>query len=142
MKKRLVMILALGMCMFLCACGGSESTSGDNKEDGFTPSKPTETTEQEETQNETVDTSNMTVEEMQTYYDTTTFVGTPRIETLQAYVMGDKVLLENDNFAITIQDTSKSLKDWKWYECIICDNNTPDDLEDDVVAYIFTTPVE
>ena len=28
MKKRLIMILAMSMCMFLCACGGSEGTSG------------------------------------------------------------------------------------------------------------------
>ena len=30
MKKRLIMILATLMCISLCACGGSESTSGDN----------------------------------------------------------------------------------------------------------------
>ena len=30
MKKRLIMILVMSMCMFLCACGGSEGTSGGN----------------------------------------------------------------------------------------------------------------
>jgi hypothetical protein len=31
---------------------------------------------------------------------------------------------------------------WKHYNAILCDNNTPDDLTDDVVVYIFTTPIE
>ena len=30
MKKKLVLVLATLMCISLCACGGSESTSGDN----------------------------------------------------------------------------------------------------------------
>lgn len=46
MKKKLVLILATLMCISLCACGGSESTSGDNKENDSTQNQTTETNTQ------------------------------------------------------------------------------------------------
>ena len=65
------------MCISLCACGGNESTSGDNKEDGFTPEQVTETPVTTEEDKEI--SLNMTVEEMQQYYDATQFVGQPTL---------------------------------------------------------------
>lgn len=137
--KKLVLGLMLVMGLSLVGCGNAKDDVVNGG--GFTPSKPsTETVV--ETEKEVVVSLEMSVEEMKEYYNDNEFVGTPRVETLQAYVMGENVLLENDNFSITIQDTSKNLKDWKWYECIVVDNGTPDDLSDDEVAYIFTTPIE
>jgi len=78
MKKKLVLVLATLMCISLCACGGTESTSGNNnsetktEENGFTPNQPTEETE---TKEEETNISDMTVEEMQKYYDTEKFIG-------------------------------------------------------------------
>lgn len=158
MKKKLVLVLATLMCISLCACGGSDTTNGDNKEnvttnqetdkDGFTPNQATET---EETKKETVD-FNMTVEEMQKYYDTEKFIGTPRLALMQSMpdTSSNTVMLHERNekgqdMCINYIEMTGTKEDWynedrtgyKKVTCIVCDNNTPDDYEDDVVAYIF-----
>jgi len=156
MKNKLVLVLATLMCIALCACGGTENTSGNNtntetEEKGFTPNQPIETTEQKntETQQEVVNTSDMTVEEMQKYYDVEKFVGTPNVITMNfiyfkekdAYgfmELGDNILARGRMYV----EYNENLKVGQHYNCIVCDNNTPDDLKDDVIAYIFTTPVE
>ena len=66
MKKRIVMMLALGMCMFLCACGGNEKNTEAEKDTIQGP-------------------VSLTVEEMKEYYDTEKYVGTPRYVTAELY---------------------------------------------------------
>lgn len=147
MKKKLLVTLAAIMCISLCACGGTETTSGNNKEEGFTPSQATEKEETEENDTETL--VEIDVENLEKYYDTSKFVGTPRLVVMQA-----ELVTENKE-VITISPLSSThdgvcahipndntLKSWAKYNCIITDNNTPDDRTDDELAYIFTTPVE
>lgn len=146
MKKRILSLLLVAiMTCSLCACGGSESTSGDNKEDGFTPSQITEEEETEE--KGTVTPEEIDVNNLQKYYDVEKFIGTPRLEkvhfcgqygdgTIQAMVNG----VASDG-VFRVQNTH-NFKNGTWLWCIICDNNTPDDVLDDTLAYIFTTPIE
>ena len=150
MKKILVLVLATLMSISLCACGGSESTSGNNnsetktEENGFTPSQVTEKEEVEET---TTAPANMTIEEMQQYYDVTKYLGSPCYDECKIKVWDElgvvqiNRMAENGVFPITIEDNGQ-LENGKTYGFIICDNDTPDDLSDDVVAYVFTTPIE
>ena len=147
MKKKLVLVLATLMCISLCACGGNESTSGDNKENGFTPSQVTEKDETEENDTETME--EIDVENLQKYYDTSKFVGTPRLVVLQAELVTPSretitispLSSEHDGVCVHIPNDN-TLKSWGKYNCIITDNNTPDDKSDDELAYIFTTPIE
>ena len=152
MKKKLVLILAALMCISLCACGGSESTNGDNKEEGFTPTVTTET-EETETKEETITApDNMTVEEMQKYYDVTQYIGTPRYATMKSSPdENPKIvdLVEIDANGDKLHQCSIEMvgkpsdwmdeegKDWKTVQCIIVDNNTPEDYTDDTLVYIF-----
>lgn len=153
MKKRLVMIFVMTMCVFLCACGGNESTSGDNKGNGSTTSQSTEKEDTETKEDTTKVPDNMTVEEMQGYYDVEKYVGTPRYTKISSKGYNGDVIIfgevDPNNQYNTIPfsqyefDKNVEFAGYdKTYYCIICDNNTPDDLSDDVVAYIFTTPVE
>lgn len=146
MKKILVFILATLMCISLCACGGNESASGDNK-DGITPNQPTETTEQKdtETQQEEKSPSDMTVEEMKNYYDPEKFLGTPRLVNAELYdapneviKVIDRTVAEYMEYEIAVPEGAKASDFYGMFDVIICDNNTPDDYTDDVVAYIFT----
>lgn len=138
MKKKLVLTLATLMCISLCACGGSDTTNGDNKEDGVTQ---TVTTEKEETEELSLD---MTVEQMQGYYDTTKVAGTPRIEHIKVYEV-DKEANTVTYRCNAIDTTStkytmeyqEGLYEGCFYRCIVVDNNTPDDVNDDIVAYVF-----
>ena len=152
MKKKLVLALATLMCISLCACGGNETTSGDNK-DGFTPNKTTETTEQKDTQTQQEEKipSDMTVEEMQKYYDTEQYVGTPRYTKLKftgcdsGYHQISEPDPTNENnppIAYYSLERIEGLNIWANYYAIVCDNNTPDDYNDDVIAYLFKTPIE
>lgn len=145
MKKKLLVTLAAIMCISLCACGGTETTSGNNKEEGFTPSQVTEKEETEENDTETL--IEIDVENLEQYYDVTKFVGTPSYNECKIKVWDElgvvqiNRMAENGVFPITIEDNGQ-LENGKTYGCIICDNDTPEDLSDDVVAYIFTIPVE
>lgn len=139
MKKRIVVFLATLMCISLCACGGTESTSGENKEDGFTP---TVTTEKEEKDTEVIIDEN----NLEQYYDTTQFVGTPRIEDMQMLWKEDKETveigkknadLEWEVFCVIEKPNSLTGMGSMHVDCIFVDNNTPDDTSDDVIAYIF-----
>ncbi len=143
MKKKLALLLATLMCISLCACGGTESTSANNKkeESGFTP---VITTEEEKTE-EIVD--EIDKDNLEKYYDTTQFVGTPRIEDMQISWKEDKKTveigkknketLEWEVFCVIEKPKSLTGMGSKHVDCIFVDNNTPDDKSDDVIAYIF-----
>ena len=141
MKKKLVLILATLMCISLCACGGTESTSGNNtdtstkkEESGFTPNQVTETEKEELLE---IDENNL-----EQYYDTTQFVGTPTL----VYCLAQRNQVENIivigrmgddgnyyEYTIEYNDKIKS----RGYDMIFVDNNTPNDYSDDLIAYIF-----
>lgn len=154
MKKKLVLIFATLMCVSLCACGGSESTSGNNnsetKQESSTESNangdisPEQVVDAEISIMGTVD--EIDYENLQKYYDTTKFIGEPRAlkarleythsgDTMRVdYTMDDmetKLTWELEKPANLVGSLQASVT------CIVCDNNTPDDYEDDTIAYIF-----
>ena len=149
MKKKIVFVLATLMCVSLCACGGTEPTNSNNntesasvdsnsetktEQNGFTPNQPTETEEIETKEN----VSDMTVEEMQKYYDVEKYVGTPRLVTCR-YMSGwlNPVEEEEEGLAVYKIQEDDRLEQFKRYDCIICDNDTPDYHADGIVVYIF-----
>jgi len=152
MKKRLIVILATLMCISLCACGGSEGTSGNNKGNGFTPDQ---TTVKEET-----DEGNAKIEEvideenLEKYYDVTECIGTPRLAFYDIVVKDPERPMEiivynskddwiNNKRCLAVQiEYNKDVPYGELCYCIITDNYTPDDTSDDQLAYIFTTPIE
>lgn len=140
-----------------------ESTSASSTEtqaldSGFVPvatEKPTETEGNEQTIEEAIDESNL-----EKYYDVTEFIGTPRLETVTiprpvgkdkeketlTVIYSKYVIIEPGNewdvrneYEIVKNDAIKVACS---YYAILTDNNTPDDYSDDLLAYIFTTPVE
>ncbi|MBQ8279298.1 MAG: hypothetical protein IJZ23_05605 [Roseburia sp.] len=148
MKKKLVLVIATLMCVSLCACGGTETTNSNNntestsvdsnsetktEQNGFTPNQPTETEEIETKENA----SDMTVEEMQKYYDVEKYVGTPRLVTCRYMGGGLNPVAEEEGLTVYQIEDDDRLENFKKYDCIICDNDTPDYQADDVVVYIF-----
>ena len=131
------------MIMSLVGC----RTITDDK--GYTPEKIVLEEKSTEESTEVKFSTNMTIEEMKQYYDTTKFVGTPRIVILEAELVTDSMDVitlsplssEHDGICAHIPN-NHTLKSWTRYYCIITDNNTPDDKMDDELAYIFTTPVQ
>lgn len=137
--------LVLGLAMVVTVMG----LVGCGTEDkGFTPDQVTETPNG--TENVLNDDVKEDIEEIANgdltqYYDTEKIIGTPKLETWKVKYWGGITqinrYIDNGHFPIVIEDNGK-LEDGKTYKCIICDNNTPDDYTDDVVAYIFTTPID
>ena len=118
---------------------------GETKKEGFVPEQVTEsevvTDDVKENIEEVIDTENL-----QKYYDVTKCVGTPRLEVLStSFFIAEKnpetISLVDDHGAQYKIAFTKELKPNVDYNVILCDNNTPNDLSDDVVAYIFTTPI-
>jgi hypothetical protein len=151
MKKKIVLILAILMCISLCACGGSESTSNsenkvveqnDDKGNGFTPNQPSDTSNKVETEVENV-VSEMTVEEMMQYYDAEQYVGTPSVKKMMfLYISGNDdyycFVDEADIFSGNLRvEYDERLTVGDTYKCIVCDNDTPDFTRDDIVVYVF-----
>lgn len=149
MKKMVLGLVMAIMIMGLVGCGGSESTNGDNnsepkQESGFTPNQSTETTEQKntETQQEETNASDMTVEEMQKYYDVEKYVGTPMIKNMlylynsssDAYFFVEEEDFFSGNLYV---ENDERLVVGNTYKSIVCDNDTPDITRDDVVVYVF-----
>lgn len=143
MKKVMLGLVMVMMLMSLVGCG---TVSNDK---GYTPEKIVEEENFIEEDTEIKFSENMTIEEMKQYYDTTKFIGTPRLVILEAELVSnskDVVTLaplssNHDGICVHIPNDN-TLKSWTRYYCIITDNNTSDDKMDDELAYIFTTPIE
>lgn len=143
MKKLVLGLAMVTVVMGLVGCGTTDKNEVVNG-GGFTPSKPsTETvveTEKEEINLE------MTVEEMKEYYNDNEFVGAPKIEVVQVGYISESDGIMNlqgqstrNNYRI---DYTSSLGRGLKYNAIVVDNGTPEDTFDDVIAYVFTTPIE
>ena len=154
MKKKIVFVLATLMCVSLCACGGTEPTNSnnsteENQENGFTPVSETEV-ETEINKMFSENKEEIDTENLEKYYDTEQFVGKPTLENIyMAYEHDNDTVLLRRKVSVGIDmDFSKeyfvekpsSLKGasgTRSVKGIIVDNNTPDDYEDDQIAYIF-----
>ena len=150
MKK---MILGLVMVVMMLGCVGCGKEEAKNvkemaeiasENEGFVPEVVTEKepviTEEVE---EVIDEANL-----EKYYDVTEFVGTPRLEKMRMEYSNDSniVIITKQYREIDILLTYKIKKPNDLLgsgtitiKGILCDNNTPDDLSDDLLAYIFTT---
>lgn len=154
MKKRILLLVAAVLCISLCACGGTETTNSNNsteekQENGFTPVQDTEIdteiNKMFSENEEEIDTENL-----EKYYDTEQFVGKPTLENVyMAYEHdSDTVLLRrkvsvgidiefSKEYFVEKPSSLEGASGQKSVKCIIVDNNTPDDYEDDQIAYIF-----
>lgn len=142
MKKVMLGLVMVMMLMSLVGCG-------ETKKEGFVPEQVTEsevvTDEVKEEIEEVIDTANL-----QKYYDVEKYLGTPRLTKMQSSVGSKEIILsERDEnlkelFSCTISMVGEKSDwiradgmGWKEVDCIVCDNNTPNDYSDDVIAYIF-----
>lgn len=130
--------LVLGLAMVMVVMGLVGCGTTDDKKDGFVPEQVTES--EVVTDNVKEDIEEIADGDLTKYYDVEKYVGTPRVETLTVYLWADtgNASVENDVLYFEITGVDKSLKNCRQYQCIVCDNNTPDDITDDVLAYIFT----
>lgn len=140
--RKVVLGLAMVMVvMGLVGCGPTEE-----KKDGFVPEQVTE--------NEVVtDDVKEGIEEiadgdLTKYYDTEKYLGTPYSTVLEIFVPDSRGLQVKQRSADGTRvweyhiEPNELLVYGQKHNAILCDNNTPDDLTDDVVVYIFTTPIE
>lgn len=126
MKKILAVFLVVVMSFSLIACGGDTKveTNGTSNQ----------------TDNETINYKEFSVVELEKYYDTTKFVGIPRVEEgfIGTFHSGDTSVTKVDvymidhNSAIEVE-VSEGYSDVVY--CIVVDNNTPDDISDDKIAH-------
>lgn len=112
MKKRILLLLAAVLCVSLCACGGSESTSGDNTNNDTNTSADIKT---EENDKEVV----ISKEELETYLEYVELT----TENWSDYIeVKDKEYVTKDAFGEEIErhtSTVLSLKDG----CYISEDN-------------------
>ena len=143
MKKMMLGLVVVVMMFTMVGCG--ETKKEEIKENGFVPEQVTEspviTEEVKEEIEEVIDTENL-----QKYYDVTKCIGTPSLVKMRLDYKTD-----NDTMVLTRQIRELELTiTWEMekpadllgsgnltVEGIVCDNNTPDDYTDDVVAYVF-----
>lgn len=93
--------------------------------------------------------SEMTVEEMKQYYDSTQNIGTPRIVTVSIGTITpeDEVIyvkwkISNSSWQAIQIDNRKGFESNSNYYAIAVDNNTPNKLQDDKVVHVFTIIAE
>lgn len=141
------MIILTIMSLSLVACGGKETETAENEKDivekiqngeveGFTPIQVEEESQEVANVVEEVIIS----EDLNKYYDTTQYTGVARLETLmviQCKIENETCLVNENNASLSIV-YNEELKNHEKYDCIIVDNNTPEDISDDIVVYIFT----
>ena len=152
MKRKLVLLLTTLMCISLCACGGSESASGNNdletktEENSVIPSQQTEETEDKK---ETLSIDDIDRDNLKQYYDTTQFSGNPTLcygiyyKFKNGSASFEVCTLSGEGMGGIEMEPIEDLVDSHRYFCIMTDNsNTPDNISDDTLAYIFTTPIE
>ena len=141
MKKVMLGLVMVMMLMSLVGCG-------ETKEDGFIPEQTTEsevvTNDEKEELEKVIDTENL-----QKYYDVEKYLGSPRLAVckVEVFVNGSVYTsireIDDKTYFLTPQfATNEVFVEGQSYYCILCDNNTTEDNRDDVVAYIFTTPIE
>ena len=137
MKKVMLGLVMVMMLMSLVGCG-------ETKKEGFAPNQVTETPNDTE---EVLDNKNDEIvnDDLTKYYDVEKYVGTPTLVKLcfggseeNGYYFYDRNSSQGIKFDVEINDQINNLKLWKEYECIVCDNNTPNDVFDDVLVYVFT----
>lgn len=159
MKKMILGLVMVVMMLGCVGCGKEEAKNAKeiaeivSENEGFVPEQvveePVITEEVAQDIEEVIDENNL-----EKYYDVTEFIGTPRLETVkvaaysteEVYTIvwtGKPISADEDipggKFEITNNGT---LKLATHYKAILTDNNTPDDYSDDLLAYVFTTPVE
>lgn len=151
MKKVMLGLVMVVMLMSMVGCGETTKTLEDKKE-GFVPEQVTEsevvTDEVVEEVEEIIDTENL-----QKYYDPMKCVGTPRLATMKSSpnennevvdlveidAEGNKLCQGSIKMVGKVSDwLDEKGMDWKTVQAIVCDNNTPDDYTDDIIAYVFT----
>ena len=143
MKKVMLGLVMVVMLMSLVGCG--ETKTLEDKE-GFVPEQVTES---EVVTNEVVE-EELISDDLTKYYDTEKFLGTPRLVKMQSIPHADTSTVDlmecsedlTTKCNCTVEmvgtiDDWKGQMGWKIVDCIVCDNNTPQDYSDDVVAYIF-----
>lgn len=168
MKKMILGFAMVVMVLGCVGCGKEEvknveeivEITSDSKNEGFVPEQVTEeepviTEEVAQDIKEVIDENNL-----EKYYDVTEFVGAPRLETVTiprpigkdkeketlTVIYSKYVIIEPGNewdvrneYEIVKNDAIEVARS---YYAILTDNNTPDDYSDDLLAYIFTTPIE
>lgn len=162
MKKMILGLVMVVMMLGCVGCGKEEAKNAKEiaeiafENEGFVPEQVVE--EPVITENiaqdieEVIDENNL-----EKYYDVTEYVGTPYLTVCEVSggekpgtinLIGSAEIYGVDiegyhetSVKFTIEKTD-SLEYWKKYNVIACDNNTTDDASDDVIAYVFTTPVE
>ena len=134
MKKLLALLIAIIMCFSLVACGSSS-------ESGVEPSTKEDTTE---TTNESKDeVKEIDMNNLEQYYDVSKFPGTPRAYTGKVVYHSESknethiANAENSANDYFVCEYMKELSMDEEYTCIAVDNNTPDNADDDLLAYVF-----
>ena len=134
MKKMMLGLVMVVMMFAMVGCG-------ETKKEGFVPEQVTETP------NDTKEVLNDEIKEeiddvangdLTKYYDVEKYVGTPRLVTCRYMGGGLNPVAEEEGLTVYQIEDDDRLEDLKKYDCIICDNDTPDYRDDDVVVYIFT----
>ena len=134
MKKMMLGLVMVVMMFAMVGCG-------ETKKEGFVPEQVTETP------NDTKEVLNDEIKEeiddvangdLTKYYDVEKYVGTPRLVTCRYMGGGLNPVAEEEGLTVYQIEDDDRLENLKKYDCIICDNDTPDYQDDDVVVYIFT----
>jgi hypothetical protein len=140
MRKMMLGLVMVVMMFAMVGCGEETKKGFVPEQVTQTPSGNTEEVLDEEIKKDIEEVANG---DLTQYYDVEKYVGTPTIKTMiclyydtrDAYGFVNK----DDIFEGTLYvEYDERLEDGKGYECIVCDNDTPDNKKDDVIAYIFT----
>lgn len=142
MKKLIALLIVAVMSFSLVACSGGSS------ENGVEPSTKEETTETTENSNESKEEAKEEVKEidmnnLEQYYDVSKFPGTPRAYTGKVVYHSESknethiANAENSANDYFVCEYMKELSMDEEYTCIAVDNNTPDNADDDLLAYVF-----
>lgn len=161
--KKMILGFAMAVMMLGCVgCGKEEAKNAKeiaeiaSENEGFVPEQvveePVITEEVAQDIEEVIDENNL-----EKYYDVTKYVGTPYLTVCEvsggekpgtinligsAEIYGADIEEYHKTSVIFTIEKTDSLEYWKKYNVIACDNNTTNDTSDDVIAYVFTTPVE
>lgn len=140
MRKMMLGLVMVVMIFAMAGCGEETKKGFVPEQVTQTPSGNTEEVLDEEIKKDIEEA--IETEDLTKYYDVEKYVGTPTIKTMM--FLHDKrenayFFLNSDNYFegkvyVEYDERLEILKD---YECIVCDNDTPDNTRDDIVVYIF-----